>query len=194
MVTRWIFAGIVALLALQRLAELRLSRKNEARILAQGGIEVAPEQYRMMKVLHTSWFAAMLVEVFVLQRPFVPALSLCALCLLIAGQVFRYSAIRTLGWRWTVRVMILPGAEPVRSGIYRFIRHPNYLGVILEIAAVPLIHSAFITALVYSAANAVLLYSRVVTEEKALSVYNQYQQVFENQPRFFPVFHLRDRE
>lgn len=194
MVTRWIFFGIVALLALQRLAELRLSRRNEARILAQGGIEFAPEQYRMMKVLHTSWFAAMLVEVFVLQRPFIPALSLCALCLLFAGQVFRYSAIRTLGWRWTVRVMILPGADPVRRGIYRFIRHPNYLGVILEIAAVPLIHSAFITTLVYSAANAVLLYSRVATEEKALSVYNQYQQVFENQPRFLPAFHLRDRE
>ncbi len=194
MVTRWIFAGLVALLALQRLVELRLSRKNEARIFVEGGVEFAPEQYRMMKVLHSSWFAAMLVEVFALRRPFIPVLSLCALCLLVAGQTFRYAAIRTLGWRWTVRVMILPGADPVRSGIYRFIRHPNYLGVILEIVAVPLLHSAFITALVYSAANVLLLNSRIHVEEKALSEYNHYQQLFEDQPRFLPEIHLRDRD
>ena len=174
MVIRWTFAGIVGALALQRLVELRLSRRNENFILAQGGREHAPGQYRVMKVLHVSWFLSMLAEVFALKRPFRPLLSGLALALFLLGQRLRYAAIHTLGWRWTVRVMTLPGFPPVEEGIYRYLRHPNYLGVILEILAVPLLHNAYLTAILFSIANAGLLSWRIRTEEKALQEQNNY--------------------
>jgi methyltransferase len=82
--------------------------------------------------------------------------------------------------------MILPGAQPINHGIYRFIRHPNYLGVILEIGAVPLLHSAYLTAIVFSIANALLLAWRIRTEETALKAHNSYEQIFADRPRFLP--------
>ncbi len=168
MVTRWLFTGFVLLLALQRLYELRLSRRNEAIIRSRGGREYAAWQVRAMKLLHAGWFIAMLVEVYVLRRPFVPALSALALVMLVVGQGLRYAALLTLKWRWTVRVMTIPGLPPVRQGIYRYIRHPNYLGVILEILSVPLLHSAYLTAIVFSVANLLLLSARVRVEDRAL--------------------------
>ena len=105
---------------------------------------------------------------------------------LLAGQGLRYAAIHTLGERWTVRVMTLPGAAPVTHGIYHFIRHPNYLGVMLEIAAVPLIHSAYLTAITFSIANGLLLAWRIRTEEAALNEQNNYEQSFADRPRFLP--------
>src|SRR3990172_314112 len=128
MVTQILFVGIVLALAAQRLLELRLSRRNEARILAQGGCEHAPEHFAAMKILHTTWFLAMIVEVVWLDRPFLPLLSLGALMVLTIGQSLRYAAIRALGWRWTVRIMTLPDMPPITHGIYHYLRHPNYLG------------------------------------------------------------------
>jgi methyltransferase len=139
-----------------------------------------------MKVLHIAWFIAMLIEVFGLHRPFIPGLALLAGALFLIGQALRYAAILTLGERWTVRVMTLPGAKPVDQGIYRFIRHPNYLGVALEILAVPLLHSAYLTAIVFSIANGLLLAWRIRTEESALNQQNNYEQVFADRPRFLP--------
>jgi len=170
MVTRWVFTGLVVLLALQRIYELRLSGRHEALIRARGGREHVAWQVQAMKALHAGWFIAMLVEVYGWHRPFIPGLSLFALITLIAGQSLRYAAIRSLGWRWTVNVMTLPGIPPVQKGIYRYLRHPNYLGVILEILAVPLLHSAYLTAIVFSLANLLLLSARIRAEDCALRV------------------------
>ncbi len=168
MLTEWIFFGIVALVAVQRLFELRISARNGAAIRAQGGYEVGQSHMGVMKVLHTSWFVAMLAEVFLLDRPFIPWLAAVGLFGLITGQLLRYAAIRTLGDRWTANVMILPGAPPVTSGLYQRIRHPNYLGVILEIACVPLLHTAWGTSLVFTVLNGFLLRVRIRAEEQAL--------------------------
>lgn len=186
MLTRWIFLFLLLALGIQRLMELRLSARHERRILELGGHEHAPGQFRVMRWLHIAWFVANIAEVFVLQRPFHPGLALGASLVFLAGQALRYAAIRTLGERWTVRVMTLPGAKPVNEGIYRFVRHPNYLGVILEIAAVPLLHSAYLTAISFSIANALLLAWRIRTEESALKEQNNYEQVFAGRPRFLP--------
>ncbi|RPI34272.1 MAG: isoprenylcysteine carboxyl methyltransferase [Chloroflexota bacterium] len=186
MVTRWVFAGLVGALALQRLAEVRHSRRNEAYILSKGGREHARPHFKKMVLLHSAWFAAMLAEVYLLARPFTPSLAAGAALLLVGGQFLRYAAIRTLGRRWTVRVMTLPGASPVNRGIYRYIRHPNYAGVALEIAAVPLLHGAFLTATVFSIANAWVLRERIMLEENALEQDNQYGSQFKNRPRFIP--------
>lgn len=186
MVTAWLFAGVVALLAVQRLAELRLSARNVAKLRARGAVEAGAGHMPVMRALHAAWFAAMLAEVFVLGRPFVPWLAALALVGLFAGQALRYAAIRALGERWTVNVMVLPGAPAVTSGLYRRIRHPNYLGVILEIACVPLLHTAWLTALVFTVLNALLLRVRIRAEESALREANGYDAALGNRPRLVP--------
>ena len=168
MVTRLLFAGFVAALGLQRLFELRLSRHNEQRILQRGGREHAPETYRWIVTLHAAWFAATLLEVFAGKRKFQLQLAVPAFGVFAAGQALRFAAIRTLGWRWSTRVMTVPGDSLVQNGIYQYIRHPNYLGVQLEILAVPLVHSAYLTSAVFSVANALLLRDRIRREEQAL--------------------------
>jgi methyltransferase len=168
MVARLLFAGFVAALGLQRLFELRLSRRNAQRIRLQGGREHAPETYRWIVALHAAWFAAMFLEVFLGRRRFHPRLAALALSLFAAGQALRLLAIRTLDWRWSTRIMTVPGAAPVDYGIYRQIRHPNYLGVELEILSVPLLHSAYLTSSVFGLANLLLLRDRIRREERAL--------------------------
>jgi methyltransferase len=188
MVARLLFAGFVAVLGVQRLFELRLSRRNERRMRQHGGREHAPEMYRWIVTLHAAWFAAMLLEVFAGRRTFHPRLAALALSLFAAGQVLRLTAIRTLGWRWSTRVMTVPGpaGAPVQRGIYRYIRHPNYLGVELEILAVPLVHTAYLTSAVFGTANALLLRTRIRQEEQALAENSEYGELFEDKPRFMP--------
>jgi methyltransferase len=166
-----VFAIFIAGLGLQRLFELRLSRRNEKMMRRRGGREHSPETYRWIVTLHAAWFAAMILEVFAGRRRFRPGLAALALPLFAAGQALRLIAIRTLGWRWSTRVMTVPGPEgaPVRHGIYRHIRHPNYLGVELEILAAPLLHSAYLTSVVFGLANALLLRDRIRREEQVLS-------------------------
>jgi methyltransferase len=167
--TRLLFLGFVAALGVQRLFELRLSRSNEWRMRQRGGREHTPETYRWIVTLHAAWFAAMLLEVFAGRRKFHPWLAALALSLFAAGQALRLTAIRTLGWRWSTRVMTVPGEVPVQHGIYQYLRHPNYLGVQLEILAAPLLHSAYLTSALFGVANALLLRDRIRREEQALS-------------------------
>jgi methyltransferase len=173
-VRRLLFVGFVAALGLQRLFELRLSRHNEQRILRRGGREHAPETYHWIVTLHAAWFAAMLLEVFLGKRKFHPRLAASAFLLFAAGQALRLAAIRTLSWRWSTRVMTVPGEALVQHGLYRHIRHPNYLGVELEMVAVPLLHSAYLTSAAFGAANLLLLSDRIRREEQALKEDNGY--------------------
>ncbi len=190
-ITQGIFLGLVALLIAQRLVEMAISRRNEARIIAAGGREHAPGQFKVMALLHTAWFVAMVVEVLLdhprTGAPFLPWLAGVALGVTLLGQTLRYLAITTLGWRWSVRVMTVPEAPVVAGGVYRFIRHPNYLGVILEIAAVPLLHGAWITATSFTIANGLLLFWRIRTEERALAEANDYADAFADRGRLLPV-------
>jgi methyltransferase len=190
--TRLLFLGFVAALAVQRLFELRLSRRNEQRMRQRGGREHAPETYRWIVTLHAAWFAAMVLEVFACRRTpalplrsasgiimaggareFRPRLAVTAFGVFAAGQALRLIAIRSLGWRWSTRIMTVPGAAPVQRGIYRYMRHPNYLGVELEILAVPLLHSAYCTSAVFGVANLLLLRDRIRREEQALHAYGR---------------------
>lgn len=162
------FLLFLLVLAAQRLWEVRKSQRHADSLLAAGGLEFAPHQYQLMKVLHAGWFVAMAGEVVGKRRPFHPALAWFAAALFAAGQALRYAAMHTLGPRWTARVVTLPGVPPISHGIYRYLRHPNYLGVVLEIAAVPLLHSAWWTAVAFSLANLLLLRARMRVEEAAL--------------------------
>ena len=184
--TETLFLVLLGVIAVQRLLELRRSARNVAALRARGAVEVGAGHMPVMRALHAAWFAAMLAEVLLLGRPFVPGLAALALVGLIAGQALRYAAIRALGDRWTVTIMVLPDAPPVTGGLYRRIRHPNYLGVILEIACVPLLHTAWLTALVFTVLNALLLRVRIRAEERALREANGYAAAFGERPRFVP--------
>lgn len=172
MVTRLLFVAFVAGLGLQRLFELRLSRHHEQMMRQRGGREHAPETYRWIVTVHSAWFAAMLLEIFAGRRKIHPRLAAVSLSLFTLGQALRLTAIRTLGWRWSTRVVTVPGEAPVRHGIYRYLRHPNYLGVELEIIAAPLLHSAYLTSAIFGVANALLLRDRIRREEQALEKNN----------------------
>ncbi|MBC8259751.1 MAG: hypothetical protein H8E38_12090 [SAR324 cluster bacterium] len=168
MLSLWVFTGLAALLILQRLWELGLSKRNEELMRRQGGYERFPEHYRFMLALHISWFAAMLLEAWYFQRN--PSLWVLIVCILglVLGQILRYLAIHTLGERWSTRIYVVRGKPLIKHGIYKFVRHPNYWGVMLEIICVPLIHAAYGTALIWSLANLVLLRHRIRLEERAL--------------------------
>lgn len=184
MLTKYLFVAIVAVVILQRLLEVRLSDRHRSEILQRGGTEHGDNLLGAVKILQVSWWIAMIAEVWYVDRPFIPVLAAVALAATIAGQILRYFSMQALTWRWTLPIMTLPNLPVVESGVYRYVRHPNWLGVILEIAFLPLIHSAYITAIAFSVANAWLMNRRIATEEKALAENTNYGAVFANKPRF----------
>src|SRR5690606_23331727 len=128
-----------------------------------------------------------LAEVWLLERPWIPALGGVCVLVALAAQGLRYWTIATPGRRWNVAVLVLPGVPAVASGPFRFLRHPNYLAVVAEGLAVPLMHSAFLTAGVFSVLNAVLLAVRIACEEQALARHCSYDERFAERPRLWPA-------
>jgi methyltransferase len=169
--SRWLYTALLAVVAAQRLGELALSRRNVRRLLEEGGVEVGRSHYPWMVLLHTSFLLSCLLEVWGLKRPFVRELAIAMLAALVAAAALRAWVILTLGRRWSTRVVCLPGVAPLTDGPYRLMRHPNYLAVVVEMAALPLVHSAWITALLFSVANLLLLRERVRVEERALAAF-----------------------
>ncbi|MEC4814644.1 MAG: isoprenylcysteine carboxylmethyltransferase family protein [Scytonema sp. PMC 1069.18] len=190
MVTKVIFTAIVVGVFIQRLLELSISKRHVQSLLSQGGRLHGENYLWLVKVLQIAWFAAMIAEVWLLQRPFIPVLAAIALFGAVVGQVLRYLSMSALGERWTLPLITIPGTPIVDFGIYSHLRHPNWLGVIIEIFSVPLIHTAFLTAIFFSICNAVIMSVRVQAEEYALSADNNYASVFANHPRFIPYMRL----
>ena len=179
-----LYVAFLALVGAERLVELALSRRNARRAFARGGVESGRAHFRAMTVLHAFFLIACAVEAIAWRRPFVPLLGWPALGVALAAQGLRYWAIASLGERWNVRVIAVPGDPPVTRGPYRFLRHPNYLAVIAEIAAVPLVHGAYVTSIAFSLANAALLAVRIRVEERALG--GAWAEAFARLPRLVP--------
>lgn len=163
------YTMLVALVAIQRLAELARSRRNENRLRARGAIEHAPWQVPMLAALHGGWLVACLVEVWVLRPPYHPWLAALAMGFFLIGQLLRLAAMRALGDRWTVGVLTLPATRRVSRGFYSWLPHPNYIGVALEMASLPLVHGAVLTAVAFSMLNTVAMVLRVDVEARALA-------------------------
>ena len=163
------YALLIAVVACERLAELVIARRNLAWSLERGGVEVGAGHYPVMVVLHTGFLLGCLAEVFLLDRPFLPALGWSMLAIVVAAQVLRWWCITTLGPRWNTRVVVIPGAPRIDGGPYRLFSHPNYVAVVAEGIALPLVHTAWITALVFTVLNAALLTRRITTENAALA-------------------------
>ncbi|WP_431990013.1 isoprenylcysteine carboxyl methyltransferase family protein [Streptomyces albogriseolus] len=160
---------LVLAVAVERLAELVVARRNAAWTRARDGVEHGRGHYPVMVVLHTGLLAGCLLEPLLADRPFLPALGWPALALTLLAQALRWWCITTLGPYWNTRVIVVPGARLVGGGPYRLLRHPNYVAVVVEGAALPLVHSAWITATVFTLADAVLLTVRVRCENAALT-------------------------
>lgn len=184
--TRVLYTVLIGMVAAGRLFELRIAGRNFRALLARGGVEVGSEHYRWMVLLHTAFLIACPLEVWLLGRPFVPALAVVMLLLVVLAAALRYWVIAALAGRWTTRIVCLPGVAPVTGGPYRFLRHPNYLAVIVEMFALPLVHTAWLTAALFSVLNALLLKMRIRAEEEALSRLSGYGAAFAGRPRLFP--------
>ena len=156
----------LAVLALQRVAELVLSARNMARLTALGGHEVSARHFPLFVLLHVGYPVALVAEAMAGARP--SAAWPWALGVWLLAQVLRVAAIRALGARWNVRIVVLPGEPPVRSGIYRWLRHPNYVAVVLEFLSAPLMFGAWRTCIAATVLNAAVLAVRIPAEERAL--------------------------
>lgn len=160
---------LIAAVAAERVAELVVSQRNLAWSRARGGVEFGAGHYPAMVVLHTGLLVGCVVEVYALHRPFVGWLGWPMLAVVLAAQGLRWWCIATLGRQWNTRVVVVPGAPRVTGGPYRYISHPNYVAVVAEGIALPLVHSAWLTAAVFTALNAALLSTRISTENAALA-------------------------
>ncbi|HEX2728812.1 MAG TPA: isoprenylcysteine carboxylmethyltransferase family protein [Rubrobacteraceae bacterium] len=157
----------VVFVAVQRLLELRYSRRNERRLRARGAIERGAGHYPAMVAIHAGWLACTLVE-WLLRGPEIPSWWPVPLALFLLVQPLRYWAISSLGENWNVRILVVPGGRLVRRGPYRYFPHPNYVVVAVEVLTLPLVFGAWATALVFTALDAAFLYVRIREEERAL--------------------------
>ena len=163
------FVVVVALVVVERLAELVVSRRNAAWSFARGGVETGRDHFPVMVALHSAFLVAMLVEASVRRPEVPPALAWSMFVLVLAGQALRGWCIVTLGRRWNTRVIVVPGLAPVRTGPYRLLDHPNYVAVVVEGLALPLLHACWITAVAFTVLNALLLRVRLRVENAALA-------------------------
>ncbi|WP_330456369.1 isoprenylcysteine carboxyl methyltransferase family protein [Streptomyces sp. NBC_00820] len=163
------YALLVAAVAAERLAELVVARRNERWSVARHAIVAGQGHYPAMVALHASLLIGCPVEVWLGGRPFVPALAWPMLAVLVGAQALRWWCIGTLGPRWNTRVIVVPGLPLVARGPYRLLRHPNYVAVVAEGVALPLVHTAWVTALVFTVLDAVVLTVRIRCENRALA-------------------------
>lgn len=165
-----LYGVLVVLVGFERVAELVVSLRNAKWSFAQGAVESGQGHYPFMVVLHTGLLAGCLVEAIVADRPFIPALGWIMLAVVLASQGLRWWCIATLGRQWNTRVIVVPGLQLVAKGPYQWMRHPNYVAVVAEGIALPLVHTSWITAVVFTVLNIPLLAVRIRTEEAALTL------------------------
>jgi methyltransferase len=161
---------LVAAVAGERIVELVVAKRNADWAFARGGVEHGRSHYPVMAVMHTALLVSCVAEVVLADRPFLPWLGWPMVILVLAAQALRWWCVTTLGKQWNTRVIVVPGLPLVTSGPYRWLRHPNYVAVVVEVAALPLVHTAWVTAVAFSIANAILLLGwRIPVEERALA-------------------------
>ena len=179
-VPKW-YLVVIGAVAVQKLGELAISRSNEAGIR---GVRAASSTYPLMVLAHVGLVTLPLVEVALrgsVRRPRWPWVAVLG-----GATCLRYWSIRSLGPAWNVRAMVPDDLRPVETGPYAYIRHPNYLAVILEFAAIPLVAGAWLSALSLSLLNALVLVDRIRAEEMLLDTSPGYRNAFARRNRFIP--------
>jgi methyltransferase len=158
--------AIVSIVALERLAEVVVDRVNTRRLVARGGVLVREDGFRAMLAFHALWFAALAAERLLLgARMPSPDLALAVVGGLVVVECARAWVLATLGRRFTIRVVVLPGEHPITHGPYRYVRHPNYLVVVAELLLVPLLVGCWRTAIAGSLAHLPVIRNRIRRED-----------------------------
>jgi methyltransferase len=168
---------IITIVCIQRIIELVIAKRNEQWMIKQGAYEVGAKHYPYMIALHTAFFLSILFEVSIFNRPISP-IWLALLVLFIITQIARVWCLRSLGRFWNTKILILSGANVVKKGPYKYIRHPNYLIVGIEILLLPLMFQAYLTAIIFTCLNMAMLAVRIPAEEKALREATNYNDAF----------------
>ena len=181
------YLAVVAAVALLRVAELVISVRHRRALAAAGAAAVHEPHFKWMAVLHTAILAGAALEVVALHRPFVAALAVPAMLLLVAATWTRWWVIQTLGPHWNVGVMDSTRQGVVDTGPYRWVRHPNYTAVFVELLALPLVHTAWITAIAGGIAHVFVLRARIAAEDRVLLANADYEGRMGHKPRFLPT-------
>lgn len=180
------FLALLLAVALLRVLELQISRRHQKDMISRGAAKVEEPRFRWMVVLHTAVLIGAALEVVLLKRPFIPALAATMFLIFLAANGVRWWVIRTLGNHWNVQIMDSTSLGVITSGPFRYVRHPNYAAVFSEMVALPLIHTAWITAAVGALAHAIVLSQRLATEERVLLANPEYRASMGRKPRFIP--------
>ncbi len=184
--SRAAYFALLAAVGLGRLFELRISTRNQHRLAVQRVSRVNEPHFRWMVTLHAGVLVSSAAEVWFLHRPFIPSLALAMGTVFLSANALRWWVIRTLSEHWNVHVMDSARLGVVTNGPYRWVRHPNYVAVFLELLSLPLIYSAWITAACGTIANLWVLHRRLAVEEAVLQSSPKYQALMSSKPRFLP--------
>ena len=163
------FIIFITVVIVQRISELILAKKNEKYLKSNGAVEYDKKGYKYIVLMHNLFFISVITEFVFLGRQLNEYWQVL-LIIFICTQVLRYWAIFTLGKRWNTKILVLPNTEPIRSGLYKHLKHPNYIAVIIEIVIIPLLFSCYYTAVVFSILNLIVLQRRIRIEEEALKI------------------------
>ncbi|HEX4546009.1 MAG TPA: isoprenylcysteine carboxylmethyltransferase family protein [Candidatus Acidoferrum sp.] len=180
------FLALLLTVALLRLVELRISKRHQNDMIARGAAKIDEPRFRWMVLLHTAVLLGAALEVVFLKRPLLPWLAAPMFAVFLAANAVRWWVMRTLGQHWNVQVMDSTSLGVVTTGPFRYVRHPNYAAVFLEMLALPLIHTAWITAALGAIAHAGVLAQRLGTEERMLFANPDYRAAMAGKPRFVP--------
>jgi methyltransferase len=185
-VSVYLFLALLLAVALLRLVELRISKRHQREMAARGAAKVDEPKFRWMVLLHTAVLLGAAVEVAFLRRPFILWLGAPMFAIFLAANAVRWWVIRSLGEHWNVQVVDSTRLGVVTSGPFRYVRHPNYAAVFAEMLALPLIHTAWITATAGAIAHIGVLAQRLSTEERVLFANPDYRAAMTGKPRFLP--------
>jgi methyltransferase len=180
------FLALLLAVAALRIFELRVSRRHQRQMIARGATRVAEQGFHWVVFVHTGVLIGAAAEAVFLRRPFIPWLAAVAFIIFLASNAVRLWVIRALGVQWSVQVMDSTPLGIISSGPFRYVRHPNYAAVFVEMLSLPLIHTAWITALAGAAAYAIVGGQRIATEERVLMANPDYHATMAGKPRFLP--------
>jgi methyltransferase len=181
-----LFLGLIFIVAALRILELRISKRHQKEMTEQGATKARDPIFPVMAMFHSVLLIAAAAEVVILHRPLLPALAIPMTALFLAANAVRWWVIRTLGQHWNVQVMDSTKLGVITSGPFRYVRHPNYAAVFVEMIALPLIHTAWITALGGAIAHVIVLSVRLSAEERVLFANPDYAAAMSGKPRFLP--------
>ena len=164
------FTIYILLIIIQRITEMRISKRNEKILLQKGAIEFGKSHFKFLIMLHALFFISMVIEYSL--RAKIIELTLYNVLLLsfvVILQAFRFSTIKSLGIYWTIRIFRVPGEPLIKTGLYKYLKHPIYIIVILEIIIIPLVFNLYLTSIIFTVLNLIAITVRITVENKALN-------------------------